>query len=73
MRQLAERHPWIDLSRVGIYGHSGGGFATAAAMLMRALETVTARGEILSPDLGGTATTEEVAQAVIDALAGRND
>jgi hypothetical protein len=31
MRQLAERHPWIDLSRVGIYGHSGGGFATAAA------------------------------------------
>jgi dipeptidyl-peptidase 4 len=33
MRQLAERHPWIDLSRVGIYGHSGGGFATAAAML----------------------------------------
>jgi dipeptidyl-peptidase 4 len=33
MRQLAERHPWIDLSRVGIFGHSGGGFATAAAML----------------------------------------
>jgi dipeptidyl-peptidase 4 len=33
MRQLAAEHPWIDLSRVGIYGHSGGGFATAAAML----------------------------------------
>jgi dipeptidyl-peptidase 4 len=33
MRELAARHPWIDLSRVGIYGHSGGGFATAAAML----------------------------------------
>jgi dipeptidyl-peptidase 4 len=33
MQQLAERHPWIDLTRVGIYGHSGGGFATAAAML----------------------------------------
>ncbi len=33
MRQLAERHPWIDLGRVGIFGHSGGGFATAAAML----------------------------------------
>jgi dipeptidyl-peptidase 4 len=33
MRQLAERHPWIDLSRVGIYGHSGGGFATVAALL----------------------------------------
>jgi dipeptidyl-peptidase 4 len=34
MRQLAERHPYIDLSRVGIYGHSGGGFATAAALLL---------------------------------------
>jgi dipeptidyl-peptidase 4 len=33
MRQLAERHAWIDLGRVGIYGHSGGGFSTAAAML----------------------------------------
>ncbi len=32
MRQLAERYPWIDLDRVGIWGHSGGGFATAAAM-----------------------------------------
>lgn len=32
IRQLAERHPWIDLDRVGIYGHSGGGYATAAAM-----------------------------------------
>lgn len=33
MRELARRHSWIDLDRVGIYGHSGGGFATAAAML----------------------------------------
>jgi dipeptidyl aminopeptidase/acylaminoacyl peptidase len=33
MRQLAERYPWIDIERAGIYGHSGGGFATAAAML----------------------------------------
>lgn len=32
MEQLAERHDWIDLSRVGMYGHSGGGFATAAAL-----------------------------------------
>jgi dipeptidyl aminopeptidase/acylaminoacyl peptidase len=30
--QLAERYSWIDLDRVGIWGHSGGGFATAAAM-----------------------------------------
>ncbi len=32
IRQLAERYPYIDLDRVGIWGHSGGGFATAAAM-----------------------------------------
>ena len=32
MKQLAERYPYIDLDRVGIWGHSGGGFATAAAM-----------------------------------------
>jgi dipeptidyl-peptidase-4 len=30
--QLAEKHSWIDLDKVGIWGHSGGGFATAAAM-----------------------------------------
>jgi dipeptidyl-peptidase-4 len=33
MRELAQRHAWIDLDRVGIYGHSGGGYATAAALL----------------------------------------
>jgi dipeptidyl aminopeptidase/acylaminoacyl peptidase len=32
MKQLAARHPWIDIERAGIYGHSGGGFAAAAAM-----------------------------------------
>ncbi|MFL6439254.1 MAG: DPP IV N-terminal domain-containing protein [Terriglobales bacterium] len=32
MKQLAERYPWVDLDRVGIYGHSGGGYATADAM-----------------------------------------
>jgi dipeptidyl aminopeptidase/acylaminoacyl peptidase len=32
MKQLAARYPWIDLDRVGIWGHSGGGFATADAM-----------------------------------------
>jgi len=34
MRQLAEQHEWIDIDRAGIYGHSGGGFATAAALLL---------------------------------------
>jgi dipeptidyl-peptidase-4 len=32
MRELASRFPWIDIDRAGIYGHSGGGYATAAAM-----------------------------------------
>jgi len=32
LEQLAARHAWIDLSRTGIWGHSGGGNATAAAM-----------------------------------------
>ncbi len=32
LQQLAERYPWIDLQRTGIYGHSGGGNATVAAM-----------------------------------------
>ncbi len=32
MQQLAERYVFIDLQKVGIWGHSGGGFATAAAM-----------------------------------------
>jgi dipeptidyl aminopeptidase/acylaminoacyl peptidase len=33
LRQLGARHPWMDLSRVGIYGHSGGGFSSTSAML----------------------------------------
>lgn len=33
IEQLAARHRWIDIDRVGIYGHSGGGFMTAAALL----------------------------------------
>ncbi|MEP6779436.1 MAG: prolyl oligopeptidase family serine peptidase, partial [Gemmatimonadaceae bacterium] len=34
MEQLAARYKWIDLDKVGIWGHSGGGFLTAAAMLL---------------------------------------
>jgi len=33
MQQLARRYPWIDIDRAGIYGHSGGGFASADAIL----------------------------------------
>jgi len=32
IKQLARRYPWIDIDRVGIWGHSGGGDATADAM-----------------------------------------
>jgi dipeptidyl aminopeptidase/acylaminoacyl peptidase len=34
IEQLASRFPWIDIDRVGIYGHSGGSFMTAAAMML---------------------------------------
>lgn len=34
IEQLARRHPFIDLNKVGIWGHSGGGFMSAAAMLV---------------------------------------
>ncbi len=33
IRQLAARHRYIDINRVGIYGHSGGGFASTDAIL----------------------------------------
>jgi dipeptidyl-peptidase 4 len=32
IQQLAKIHSYMDLDRVGVWGHSGGGFATAAAM-----------------------------------------
>jgi dipeptidyl aminopeptidase/acylaminoacyl peptidase len=32
MKELAQKNPWIDIDRAGIYGHSGGGFAAAGAM-----------------------------------------
>jgi dipeptidyl aminopeptidase/acylaminoacyl peptidase len=34
IEQLADRHDFIDIDRVGIYGHSGGGFMSTAAMLV---------------------------------------
>jgi dipeptidyl-peptidase-4 len=32
--QLADRYPFIDINKVGIHGHSGGGFMSTAAMLV---------------------------------------
>ncbi|MEM6415447.1 MAG: prolyl oligopeptidase family serine peptidase, partial [Pseudomonadota bacterium] len=33
LKELGERFPELDLMRVGIYGHSGGGYASVRAML----------------------------------------
>ncbi|MFI6284250.1 DPP IV N-terminal domain-containing protein [Streptomyces sp. NPDC051018] len=33
LRQLAGTRPWLDLDRVGLFGRSGGGFATVRALL----------------------------------------
>lgn len=33
IQQLGARYSWIDLNRVGIHGHSGGGFMSTAAIL----------------------------------------
>lgn len=33
IEQLADRYPFIDISKVGMFGHSGGGFMSAAALL----------------------------------------
>jgi dipeptidyl aminopeptidase/acylaminoacyl peptidase len=32
LKELATKNPFMDLTRVGVWGHSGGGYATAAAM-----------------------------------------
>lgn len=34
IQDLSKRYSWIDTSRVGIWGHSGGGNATATAMFL---------------------------------------
>jgi tartrate dehydrogenase/decarboxylase/D-malate dehydrogenase len=47
------------------------GEGEAASRLMRAVEQVTGEG-ILTPDVGGTATTQEVTEAVIRAIYATN-
>lgn len=34
VEQLANKYPWIDREKVGIHGHSGGGFMSTAAILV---------------------------------------
>ena len=48
------------------------GEGAAAARLMRAVDQVCAAG-IMTPDVGGTANTKEVTEAVIGAIRGAND
>jgi tartrate dehydrogenase/decarboxylase/D-malate dehydrogenase len=48
------------------------GEAAAAARLMTAIERVTADRRFHTPDLGGTATTREVSDAVCEAVRGGN-
>jgi len=48
------------------------GEPAAAARLMRAIERVTADKALHPPDLGGTATTRQVTDAVCRALEGDN-
>jgi dipeptidyl aminopeptidase/acylaminoacyl peptidase len=33
LRQLSRTRPWMDMDRIGAFGHSGGGFAAVRAML----------------------------------------
>jgi len=47
------------------------GEAEVAARLMRAVEQVTGAG-VLTPDVGGKATTKEVTAAVVEAIHGSN-
>ena len=44
------------------------GEAKAAKRVIRAIETVTEQGKVKTPDLGGSATTSDMAQALLDAL-----
>ena len=48
------------------------GEADAGAALLQAVERALASGQASTPDLGGTATTAQVTQAVCAALEGRN-
>ena len=47
------------------------GESDAASRLLTAVEEVCALG-IMTPDVGGTATTQDVTDAVIDAVRGSN-
>ena len=49
------------------------GESNAAARLMEAIEVITANTDFHTPDLGGSATSEQVTNAIIDVIRARND
>ena len=50
---------WADSMMLEFLGET-----ESAALLMRAIETQTAEGKLLTPDLGGSARTWEVGEAL---------
>jgi tartrate dehydrogenase/decarboxylase / D-malate dehydrogenase len=48
------------------------GETVAATRLMKAIEVITANPDLHTPDLGGTATTDQVTAAIIDVIRVRN-
>ena len=59
LRQLAERFGYLDLDRVGIWGHSGGGYAAADAMF-RLYGGITGRN---ASSVSGAATSAPARRA----------
>lgn len=48
------------------------GETVAATRLMKAIEVIMANPDFHTPDLGGTATTDQVTAAIIDVIRARN-
>ena len=56
-----------------LHGAKPAGETVAAARLMEAIEVITANPDFHTPDLGGTATTDQVTAAIIDVIRARNN
>ena len=54
---------WAASQMLDFLGHESWG-----SRLLECIEQVLVQGDVLTPDLGGTATTEQVARAVLDRL-----
>jgi tartrate dehydrogenase/decarboxylase / D-malate dehydrogenase len=60
-------HEWNTITHLNDY--EGMGEPTATAAVLTAIETVLARGgDTLTPDMGGTASTEGLGKAAADAV-----